>query len=69
MSRLKAWLIGFGIFFYFVLTTAWLPSRILLGPLSTSGRFVQDLATVVVWGFFLVLGMWALRRGQAKGII
>lgn len=69
MSALKAWPIGFGIFLYFAITTAWLPSKLILGPLATSSRFVQDLLTLAVWGFFLVAGMVGLRIAQRRGLI
>jgi len=68
VSYLKAWLIGFGIFAYFTITTVWLPSKLLLGPLAMRGRIVRDLATAV-WGFFLLLGLWALRRAQSRDLI
>ena len=67
MATVKAWLIGLGIFLYFAIATALLPSRILTGPLSSADRVVQDLVTVVVWGFFLVLGLWGLRMSQKRG--
>lgn len=69
MSTVRAWLIGFGIFFYFGITTVWLPNKLIVGPLAASGEFVQGVAIVSVWGFFLVLGMWSLRTAQRKGII
>jgi len=69
MSTIKAWLIGFGIFVYFVITTTWLPSKLILGPLATSGRFAQDLLTLAVWGFFLVAGLVGLRLAQRRGLI
>ncbi len=69
MSSLKAWLIGFGIFLYFAIATTWLPSKLILGPLATSGRFVQDLVTLAVWGFFLIVGMVGLRIAQRRGLI
>lgn len=69
MSLLKSWLIGFGIFSFFAIATVWLPSKLLLGPLRTSSRSVQDIATLAVWGFFLMLGMWMLRRAQSRGWI
>lgn len=69
MTSPKAWLIGFGIFLYFTVTTAWLPSQLLQGPLSSSSSFIQDLVTLAVWGFFLGLGMWALRNAQRRGLI
>ena len=69
VNTIKAWLIGFGIFLYFVITTTWLPSKLILGPLGASSRFVQDLVTTTVWGFFLVAGMVALRVAQRRGLI
>jgi len=69
MSGPKAWLIGFGIFLYFVVTTTWLPSQLLKGPLASSGTFVQDVVTVAIWGFFLLAGMWGLRSAQRRGMI
>ncbi|VAW08334.1 hypothetical protein MNBD_ACTINO01-2325 [hydrothermal vent metagenome] len=69
MSGAKAWLIGFGIFVYFTITTAWLPSTLLKGPLAGSSRVVQDLATLIVWGFFLGAGILALRNAQKRGLI
>ncbi len=69
MSTIKAWLIGFGVFAYFTITTLWLPSKLLVGPLGTANRFVQDAAAVTVWGFFLVAGMWALHSAQRRGKI
>ena len=69
MSWLKVWLIGFGIFVYFTITTAWLPSKLLQGPLAASNRLVQDLVTLVVWGFFLSAGILALRTAQKRGLI
>lgn len=69
MTTVKAWLIGTGIFFYFAVATAWLPSEILTGPLNGSDAVVQDLVTLIVWGFFLVLGLWALRMFQKRGWI
>ncbi len=69
MSWLKVWIIGFGIFVYFTITTAWLPSKLLQGPLAGSGRIVQDLVTLVVWGFFLGFGILALYRAQKRGLI
>ncbi len=67
MSLLKSWLIGLGIFSFFAIATVWLPSKLLLGPLRMSSRFVQDVVTLAVWGFFLMLGMWLLRRAQSRG--
>lgn len=67
MSLFKSWLIGFGIFSFFAIATVWLPSKLLLGPLRTSNRIVQDIATLAVWGFFLILGMWLLRKAQSRG--
>ncbi len=69
MSGAKVWLIGFGIFAYFTITTAWLPSKLLQGPLAGSSRFVQDLVTLIVWGFFLGAGILALRKAQKRGLI
>ncbi len=69
MTSSKAWLIGFGVFLYFAVTTTWLPSRILTGPLASASRPVQDLVTILIWGFFLVLGMWGLRTAQRRGLI
>jgi hypothetical protein len=69
VSYLKAWIIGFGIFAYFTIATAWLPSKLIVGPLGASSRVVQDLVTVTVWAFFLVLGIWALRQAQKRGLI
>jgi hypothetical protein len=67
MKTVRAWLIGFGIFLYFSVATAWLPSAILTGPFNSSDRIVQDLVTVAVWGFFLLLGLWGLRMSQKRG--
>ncbi len=69
MSSLKAWIVGFGIFLYFAVTTAWFPSLLLVGPLAGSSTFVQDTVTLIVWGFFLVVGMVALRTAQRRGLI
>lgn len=69
MTWLKGLLVGFGIFAYFSITTVWLPSMLILGPLRTSGRNVQDLVTLAIWGFFLILGMWALRTAQRRDMI
>ena len=69
MTSSKAWAIGFGIFLYFAVTTMWLPSALLTGPLASASRPIQDLVTVAIWGFFLSLGMWGLRNAQRRGFI
>ena len=69
MTRPKAWLIGFGIFSYFSIATVWLPSELLKGTLGSKSPFLQDLVTVSVWGFFLLLGFWGLRTAQRRGLI
>jgi hypothetical protein len=69
VNAIKAWLIGFGIFLYFGITTAWLPSKLITGPLASSSRFVQDLGTLSLWGFFLIAGMVGLRVAQRRGLI
>jgi len=69
VNTIKAWLIGFGIFLYFGITTAWLPSKLITGPLASSNRIVQDLGTLAVWGFFLIAGMIGLRTAQRRGLI
>jgi len=65
----KAWLIGFGIFLYFGVTTVWLPSKLITGPLASASRVVQDLLTLSVWGLFLVAGIIGLRIAQRRGLI
>jgi len=46
-----------------------LPSKLLKGPLAGSSRVIQDLATLIVWGFFLGAGILALRNAQKRGLI
>lgn len=70
MSWTKATVIGILVFAYFALTTAFLPSRLLTAAgLAAAPRQVQDAVTVLVWGAFLVGGMWGLRRAQGRGWI
>ncbi len=66
----KAYLIGLGIFAYFVLLTVWLPSRVLrLSAVASSSQWLQDAAVTTIWGAALGAGIVGLRSAQKRGWI
>jgi hypothetical protein len=70
IGQLRAAVLAVGIVLYFTVTTIWLPSFLLRSPLLTgASRNVSDMVASGVWGFGLWIGIWALRRAQARGWI
>ena len=58
------------IFLVIIVTTVWLPSRVLgLSTVAEASRFYRDLAGTVVWGFFLTASIWGLWWAQRNGHI
>jgi hypothetical protein len=70
IGQLRAAVLAVGIVLYFTGTTIWLPSALLRSPILTgASRNVSDFAALAVWGLGLWIGIWALRRAQARGWI
>ena len=70
MSWINASLRGLLIVAYFVLATVIVPNTVLqLDALVGASGAVRDVVVLAVWGAGLVVGMWVLRRLQARGVI
>jgi hypothetical protein len=70
MSWTTASLRALAIFVYFVVATVVVPDVVIgLGPIAEASNFVRDAVTLGVWGAGLVVGLWLLRRLQARNLI
>jgi len=70
ISQGRAALSAVGIFLYFAIFTAWLPSYLLRAPLlSGAPRNVADGLVAGLWGAFFVAGIVALRWAQDRELI
>ena len=70
ISQGRAVLSAIGIFLYFAIFTAWIPSIVLRSSfLATAPGEVSDLVILVVWGGFFVAGLYGLRWSQERGLI
>lgn len=70
MSWISAWIRGLLIFLYFVVATVILPNSVLrLEFISRASSVLRDLAVLTTWGAGFVVGLYALRRLQRRGVI
>jgi hypothetical protein len=70
ISQGRAALSAVGIFLYFAVFTAWLPSYLLRSSLlSSAPRNVADGLVAALWGGFFVAGLVALRWAQERELI
>ncbi|MEE9297543.1 MAG: hypothetical protein V3V29_00715 [Acidimicrobiia bacterium] len=70
MSWINAYVRGLLIVAYFVLATVIVPNVVLqLDALVGASDAVRDVVVLAVWGAGLVVGLWVLRRLQARGVI
>ena len=54
---------------YFIVATVWLPDFVLDNFLDEASALVVDLVAPAIWAGALIVGMWALRVGQRRGLI
>lgn len=74
MSTSQSWWMAYGkallVVLYFVLATVWLPSWVLgIGFVERAAPVLHDLAGAGAWAIAMAVGLWALRRSQARGWI
>ena len=70
ISHPRAVLSAVIIFLYFAIFTAWVPSALLRSSLlSSAPANIADGITLVVWGGFFGLGIFALRWAQDRELI
>lgn len=70
MSWINAYVRGLLIVAYFVAATVIIPNAVLrLDFLLGAAGVVRDVAVLAVWGGGFVVGLWLLRRLQARGVL
>ncbi len=70
MSWINASLRGLLIVAYFVLATVIVPNLVLqIDALVGASDAIRDVVVLAVWGAGFLVGLWVLRRLQARGVI
>jgi hypothetical protein len=70
MNWMNAYVRGLLIFGYFLVATVIIPNLVVrLEAVGNASTIVQDVVVLTLWGGGLVVGLYLLRRFQARGII